>query len=99
MSYWSEKALADQEEYEWARGILCEIGALEECENHPGTFFDGGNDVEGAYKLVNKRVTSGEIKLDKGQSRTDLTDLIKAVYDDNSGLTGCPECEENFGPG
>lgn len=71
---------------------------LEERENHPGTFFDGGDDVEGAYRLVNQRVTSGEIKLGKDQSRTDLTDLIMAVYDDNSGLTSCAECGENFGP-
>ena len=98
MGFWKNKAMEQEAEYESARDLLCEVGALEECENHPGTYFDGGTDVTDAYKLANARVSSGEITLKPGQSRRDLTNLIKAVYDDNSGLGGCQECERNFGP-
>jgi hypothetical protein len=72
--------------------------ALSECKNHPGTYFEGPKDVDEAYKRFNARITSGEIKLKSGQTRRDLTNLIKAVYDDNSGLSKCPICEKNFGP-
>jgi hypothetical protein len=98
MSFWKNKAMEEQEQYEWARSLLCEVSALEECENHPGNFFEGPDDIEEAYKLSNARITSGEIILKDGQSRRDLTDLIKAVHADNSGLDSCPECDRNFGP-
>ncbi len=99
MGYWSNKAIELEEERAWARLLLCEVGALKECEYHDGTFFEGGANVEDAYKLMNARVTSGQIALDHpGQTRRDLTDLIKAVYDDNSGMSSCPTCDKNFGP-
>lgn len=98
MGYWSDKAMEKEEAWEWAKGVLVEVAALEECENHPGTYFEGYADVEEAYRYVNRKVTSGDIVLKRGQTRKDLTDLIKEVYDDNSALSGCPECEENFGP-
>src|SRR5689334_21583501 len=63
MGYWKGKGMEEEEDYEWARSLLCEVGALEECENHPGTYFDGSGDVEAAYKLANARITSGELKL------------------------------------
>ncbi|MHC4044852.1 hypothetical protein [Bradyrhizobium sp. 23AC] len=87
-----------EEQHEWARTLLCELGILEECENHPGTYFDGDGDVERAYKVVNARISSGEITLKSGQERRDVTDLLKEVYEDNSGLDSCQECDRNFGP-
>ena len=38
-----------------------------------------------------------EIKLRPGQERHNVTDLLKEVYDDNSGLDGCPECDQSLG--
>jgi hypothetical protein len=96
MGHWKNKAM--EEQVEWARDLLCEVGALSECENHEGTYFDGPQDVEAAYRLLNARITSNEIILKPGQTRRDLTNLIKAVYEDNSGLSACPICERNFGP-
>jgi hypothetical protein len=90
--------MENEEQYEWARSLLCKLGTLEECENHEGTYFDGDGDLERAYKTANARITSGEIKLRSGQERRDVTDLLKEVYDDNSGLDSCPECDRNFGP-
>jgi hypothetical protein len=87
-----------EEEYEWARGLLCELGTLEECENHPGTYFDGDGDIAGAYKIVNARIKSGEIALKPDQTTRDVTDLLKQVYEDNSGVDSCQECDRNFGP-
>ncbi len=85
-------------EYDWARGLLCEVGALEECENHPGIYFAGKGDVQKAYQEANMRVNRGEYTLSKGQSPANLSASIKAVYDDNSGVSSCPVCDKNFGP-
>jgi hypothetical protein len=90
----SERA---QEDYDWALSILCEAKAIDECEVH-GTYFEGTEPVEEAHRLVDARITSGELKLEKGQTRGSLTDLIQSVYDDNSGISSCPLCDENFGP-
>jgi len=97
MGYWKNKSMEDEGDYEWARGLLCDVNALQECENHDGTYFDGPEDVQEAYKRVNAQITSGAFKLKPGQSRRDVTNLIKAVYEDNSGLSKCPICEKNFG--
>lgn len=98
MGYWKKVGQDKEADYESARDLLCEAEALEECENHPGTFFEGSEPIESAYKLANAKITSGELELDEGQSRTDITDLLQSVYQDNAGLDGCPECERNFGP-
>jgi hypothetical protein len=95
MGYWKHKAAKDEENYEWARRLLCEAKVLRECENHLGTYFDGPTDIEAAYRLMNARVSSGEIELEEGQTRRDLTDLLKSAYEDNSGLESCPQCDRN----
>jgi hypothetical protein len=97
MGFWKNRAMEEEADYEWARSLLCEVGALQQCEVH-GDYFDGHNEVEEAYKRVNARITSGEIKLKEGQTRRHLTDLIQAVYQDNSMVSECPICEKNFGP-
>jgi len=96
MGYWKNKVFQEQGLYEWARNFLCEVGALKECDIH-GAFFEGPADVEDAYRAFNQRVTSGRIVLEKGKTRRQRTDLLKAVYDNNSAAGGCPECERNFG--
>jgi len=95
MGYWKNRAGEQEGEYNWARELLCEVKAFRQCDVH-GTYFDGPNDVADAYKLANARISSGELKLDEGQTRHDITDLIKAVYDDNSALSKCPVCQKNF---
>ena len=98
MSYWKTKSAEQDEALQSYLELLLEVSALQECENHGGIYFEGSNDVESAYKLANKRVSSGEIVLGPGQSRGDMTDLIKTAYDDNSVLSRCPICEKHFGP-
>lgn len=89
-------AMAEEAAYDQARDFLVEAGTLEECENHPGTFFDGDGDLEAAYKRANAGISNGKIPLGQGETRRAYTDRLKAVYEDNSGLDGCPECERNF---
>jgi hypothetical protein len=86
-----------EEDYHWALGILCEAKAIDECEIH-GTYFGGTAPVEEAYRLLDRCIKSGELKLEKGETRCSLTDLIKSVYDDNSGTSSCQVCDKNFGP-
>jgi hypothetical protein len=76
--------------------VLLESGALRECEHHDGVYYDGGAEVEGAYRLANSQITSHKITLPDGVSRKDFTDAIKAVYEDNYGPDGCYICEKNM---
>jgi hypothetical protein len=63
---------------------------VKECENHPGTYFEGSDDVEMAYRVANARITKGDIKLARGETRRDYTDRLKRVYEENSALEECP---------
>jgi len=93
----TKRMLEQREELEQlALTILCEAGALEECDYHSGTYFDGGDDVEEAYKLANARISANEIDLPDDVSRRDFTDIIKGVYEFNSGPDSCPRCTEIF---
>lgn len=95
MGYWKNKMMEQQEHYDWAKSILIRVHALQECEAHEDA-FDGPAELEEAYKYVNTRITSGEIKLKGGQTRRDVTNLIKSVYDDNSTASECPSCAKNL---
>lgn len=92
----AKRTLEDQHtRYEEALQLLLEVGALKECEIHIGTYMDGSGDRVAAYKLANSRITAGAVEVPSGGSRKDVTDLIDAVYNDNSGLSHCPSCEKN----
>jgi hypothetical protein len=69
--------------------------SLEECKRHGGLYFDGGSDVDGAYRLANAGITAGTIQLPPGVSRHDFTDAIKKAYEENSGVGGCPHCAQD----
>jgi hypothetical protein len=80
-----------------ALDILVETELLEQCDYHPGTYFDGGGgDLQDAYKLANSKVSRGEIELPGNMSRRDFTDVIKETYQDNSGVDSCQSCEKIF---
>jgi hypothetical protein len=61
-----------------ALAILCQAGALEECDYHRGMYFDGGGDVEEAYKLANAGISTNKI-----ESCQDFTDTINAGISTN----------------
>lgn len=62
--------------------IAVDAGVLDECEYHDGTYTEGSNDIEEAYKLGNARITSGELE-GAFDSRREMTDLIKEVVTEN----------------
>lgn len=97
MGIMKQRALAEQEAYYAAVDFLCGLGVLEECENHPGTYFEGSGDITHAYQVANAGITAGTIALPPGETRRSYTDRLKATYDDNSGLDACQECAEHFG--
>lgn len=92
------KALLD--DMEMLRGmalrVALEAGALDECEYHPGVYYEGGSDVQDAYRLANSQITAHKIELPKGFTRRNFTDAIKAVYDDNSLPSECFICTKNM---
>ena len=84
-----------QELYDLGRDLCIEVGALEECEYHSGTYYDGGGEVEEAYKLGNSRVTKGEIELGDNENRRTITDAIEHAYHDNYGMNECASCNRD----
>jgi hypothetical protein len=91
-----KKMMEQDDDWRAAISLLLEVGALEECENHEGTYFDGdGEKLQDPYKLANSRVSSRTSTFSKSLSadhRT-MTNLIKSAYEDNSGNDSCSECE------
>jgi hypothetical protein len=79
-----------------ALGLCLEVGALEECENHPGSYFEGDGDIEDAYRLANARITSAAIVLPAGVTRRDFTDVVKDVHEDNYFAEACTYCQRNM---
>lgn len=84
------------EDHNWAISYLVNLGVLSECEAHEGSYSEGPREITDAYKQANRDISTGQIKLRDGQTRTDITDLLKSAYDDNSGLSRCPICERNM---
>lgn len=73
--------------------ILVDASVLEECEVHDGYYYEGGIDVEEAYKLANARITRGEVELPEGVSRRDFTDIIKEAREENWATDSCTYCD------
>jgi hypothetical protein len=77
------KRLLDEMDGNYQYGLekCIEAGAIEECEMHPGSYYDSGEGVEGALALG---------------STSDDKKHIQAAYDDNSGIDYCPSCDKNM---
>lgn len=86
----------DEELGRLAISLLLETRALEECEIHAGTYYEGDGDVQEAYRLANARISRREIELPDGVSRRKFTDIIKSAHQDNSGADCCYSCENNM---
>jgi hypothetical protein len=89
--------LGEQEDFDdLALRLLCEVGAIEECEHHEGYYFDGQSELEEAYKLANARITAGQIVLSEDMSRRDFTYIIKEQYEFYVGAERCSYCDKIF---
>ena len=86
----------DQELYDLGLQLCIAVGAIEECQFHPGTYYDGGGEVEEAYKLANSRVSGGEIELWDSEDRRTITDAVKGAYEDNYGVDRCMQCQKVY---
>jgi len=78
-----------------ALSIAIQAGVIEECEFHDACYFDGGADIEDAYKLGNHLFSQGDVK-DAFDSRREMTDLIKEVVEENRVADECQWCAKNF---
>ncbi len=77
--------------------ILLRTGNLETCEDHEDALFAGENDdgdLTPAYKIANAEYTAEQTD-GTAHGRRDITDAIKAAYEDNSGIDQCPYCNKN----
>ena len=73
-----------------ALSIAIEAGVIEECDNHDNTFFQGGTDIEDAYKLGNSKWSKGELQ-NIFANRREMTDIIQDVVEENCAFE-CASC-------
>ncbi|EPC4490469.1 hypothetical protein [Serratia sp. Je.1.23.a] len=79
----------------WSMGILMRTGVFTNCRIHEDAVFDGGNDVDAAYKYANAIFTNNSDDT-PFEDRTEMTDSIKSVFEEYCGCDSCPSCESNF---
>lgn len=85
-----------QDKFNVATDIAIEAGVLERCEYCEATVFQGGEDIEEAYKLGNTKFTKGEFD-GFFKSRTEMTDAIKdAVESGDHAAECCFYCHEKM---
>jgi hypothetical protein len=91
----AKRTMEEQEaRYQIGLGLCIEAGAIEECEFHEGTYFQGHEEVEAAYRLANTKISSGQLGQPSAEYRREVTDAIKEAYDDNAGTSACHQCED-----
>lgn len=86
--------LHDEQEL-WAMGILMRTGVLTNCRIHEDAVFEGGQDIDAAYKYANSIFTKSPNDV-PFEDRIEMTDTIKSVFEEYCGCGICPSCESNF---
>ena len=82
----------NEEQERAALSIAVQAGVLKRCEYHPDFLFEGGNEIESAYKKgVYKFKHENELK-ELFHNTRELTDRIKSVVQDNGGVDECQRC-------
>lgn len=83
------------EQQTWAMGILMKTGVFTNCRIHEDAVFNGGNDVDAAYKYANSIFTNNPDDT-PFEERIEMTDAIKSAFEEYCGCDTCPSCESNF---
>lgn len=87
----AKRMMEDREQkYSVAIGIAIEADVLEACSFHEDCIYEGGADIQEAYKLGNAKFSAGGLEA-IFEDRRDMTDIIKEVVDDHMG-SECPRC-------
>lgn len=80
------KRLMEDQQADYDAGVAACLAtdALEECENHPGSIYEGAEGADGLEAAL-ASASSPEEKA-----------AIRAAYEDNSGIDYCPSCDNNM---
>ena len=81
-----------EEKLQVATEIAIEAEVLMRCPRHYHCILHGSEGIDSALKLKSSRFTECELS-DFFDSRRDMTDCIEEVFERNSPLDPCPECE------
>jgi hypothetical protein len=93
MSAAKELMIHAEDNRRWALSVLAEAGVLECCEAHSEYYYDGGNEVQEAYKLANAKITAGNAPFSPDERR-EATDAIKSAFESHDFVDGCRSCEK-----
>ncbi len=93
MGAMSELAIVMDETRDMAADVAATTGAVRRCARHEHVLIHQFDDdrLQTAYKLANKKISSGDIRLPAGLSRRDFTDMIKESVEQSE--LDCPHCD------
>lgn len=76
-----------------ALSIAIQAGVIASCPFHEGCTYDGGVEIEAAYKLGNYLYSQGEL-VDLFEDRREMTDTILAVVKEHGINDECVRCAD-----
>jgi hypothetical protein len=71
----------DNKKHDQALQFLLKTNVINECPRHSGAYYRLVNNASSAYELANHQYSHGE-HTDLYSSRREMTDVIKAVFDE-----------------
>lgn len=80
-----------EEQRQRALQILLDKVVLTTCRFHDDEIYDGGEDIDSAYKYANYLFSKGDSSF-PFDDRRDMTDTILHVYTEYSSSDMCPSC-------
>lgn len=84
-----------EEQRNLALQILLKKGVLTTCDFHEDDIYEGGEEIDSAYKYGNYLYSNGNASF-PFDDRKDMTDTILSVFEEYSGCDMCPSCARHM---
>lgn len=75
--------------------ILLQKEVLTTCDFHDDEIYEGGEDIQSAYKYANYLFSKGDPSF-PFDDRKDMTETIQGVYTEYCGCDTCPSCARHM---
>lgn len=82
----------NEEQERVAVRIAVQAGVLEQCDRHADCVYDGGNNVQNAYRTAAYRFKREADLQNLFSNQKELTDTIQRVVRENCGSDECQRC-------
>lgn len=83
-----------EEQRQQALSILLQKNVLTTCDFHDDEIYEGGEDIQSAYKYANYLFSKGDPSF-PFDDRSDMADTIKSIYEEYY-CDMCPSCARHM---